>query len=254
MALRGTVTDYGLADVLQLVVSGGRSGLLRMERGQEAIDVYLRSGVIVDARSGATADGPLGSRLVQAGVLSEEQLGLALADRIETERGLGEVLLERGWLEEGLLRAQATLQRWELLMAPFTWEDGDYALSDGEPESESEWAEPIPADQMLRKGLRLTEEWPAANRAVPSRQWTVARRLPLPPAAPGLEPFSAVFDSPEAITVPDDVSEEARWVHALCAPGVSVGRVIGRSPVDRFETTLGLAELANRGYIVVAPP
>ncbi|MEL6188408.1 MAG: DUF4388 domain-containing protein [Myxococcota bacterium] len=254
MALRGTVTDYGLADVLQLVVSGGRTGLLRMERGNELIDVYLRSGVIVDARAGSTADGPLGARLVQAGVLSEEQLGLALADRVETGRSLGEVLLDRDWIDEGLLRAQATLQRWELIMAPFTWEDGEYALSDGEPEAESDWAEPIQADQMLRKGLRLIEEWPAASRAVPSRLWTVARRLPLPPATTDIEPFAAVFGAPEDPTQPDDVSEEARWVHALCAPGVSVGRVIGRSPVDRFETTLGLAELASRGYIVLMPP
>src|SRR5262249_50781583 len=53
----------------------------------------------VDAPEGSPTRLQLGGLLVRAGVLSPEQLEAALADKEQTGRRLGEILLDRGWVE-----------------------------------------------------------------------------------------------------------------------------------------------------------
>lgn len=251
MALRGTVIDYGLADVLQLISQRSRSGRLRLEQGSELLDLHLAHGTIVDVRTDRSHDGAVGSRLVQAGLLSEDRLGRALAERAHTGRSIGHILVDGGWVELSAIRQQATLHRWDTLMAPFTWTSGSYALEDFEITSTDAWAEQIPVEQMLPKGLRILQEWPSARAKIPSRRWLVDRRVPLPPPPNAADPFGEAFG---AVTVQDVVSEEARWVHRLASPGTVVGAVIGRSPYDRYETTLALTELLDKRFVVVTPP
>lgn len=253
MALRGTVSDYGLADVLQLIAIGGRSGHLCIERGSDTLNLMIRAGVVVDVRGGLAPDAALGSRLVQAELLTDELLGWALVERAKTGRSVAELLTEAEHVHPDDLRQQANLHRWDTILAPFTWDSGRYAFKDGEVVDEDPWTDPVPVDQLLMRGLRLVEEWSGAVEQVPSRRWVVARRVPLPaPTSSDLDPFLAGFEpGPE----PDPtISEEARAVHVLAAPGIRVGWVMSRSPYDRYETTLALAELTHGHFLVLTPP
>lgn len=251
MPLRGTVRDYGLADVLQLISGGARSGRLRLEHGAEVLEWALSSGTVVDVRTDRALDGALGSRLVQAGLLSDDVLGLALAERARTGYPIARILVQGGHLSEDEIREQSTLHRWDLVLAPFTWDGGSYTFDDVELTNHESWAEPLGVDHILMRGLRLVDEWPEASDRVPSRSWVVARRVPLPPPAPEPDPFSIVEVAPSG---DPQVSDEAREIHAVAAPGARVGRILARARLDRFETTLALAELSKRGYIVLTPP
>jgi hypothetical protein len=251
MPLRGTVSDYGLADVLQLIAAGARSGRLVVERPSEGLDISLAAATVVDVRTGRPTDAALGARLVQAGLLTEDRLGWALAERAETGTSIGQLLSERGDVDPSTIAAQATLQRWDTLLAPFTWQEGRYSFREGEVTVTEGWAATIPVDQLIMRGLRLVADWPSAVTRVPSRRWVIARRLPLPPAPAEVDPFGGAFDlrSQQAA-----VSDEARAVHAIAAPGASVLTVVGRAPFDGYETTLALSELVEGGFLVLSPP
>ncbi len=251
MPLRGTVHDYGLADVLQLIAAGSRSGRLRLDREGDVLELALSVGQVVDARTGAPLDAALGSRLVQAGLLTDEQLGWALAERARTGRSLAHLVIGAGHLSREEVGHHATLQRWETVLGPFTWDRGRYTFEDTDVTVVDGWVEPIPVDQLLRRGLRLVEDWRAATAVVPSRTWMVERRLPLP-AATGDDPFAEAFGDDGPLEEP--ISDEVREVHALAEPGARLHRVLGRSPFDRYETTLALAELVGRGFVVLSPP
>lgn len=252
MPLTGTVTDFGLADVLQLVARGGRSGRLRMEQGADVVDVHVDAATVIEAHTERATEGELGSRLVQAGRLSEEDLGRALAERARTGRDIGTILTQAGAVDPDVVRHHATLQRWDMLMAPFVWERGHYRFEDAEITVVDGWAESIPVDLVLMKGLRLIEEWPAARVTIPSRSWIIARRLPLPARSTETDPFGTLTETPELID--EELGDEARMIHDLAAPGERVARILGCSPLDRFETTLTLALLAKLRYLVVTPP
>lgn len=266
MPLRGTVANYGLADVLQLVAQGARSGRLRIERGSDRIDVMLDAGTIVGVETGVLPDSALGSRLVQAGVLTDELLGHALAEQARSGLSIGHFLTRAGHLDPSVLRRQATLHRWDSVMAPFTWNEGQYALEDVAVTVGDEWADPIPVERLLIKGLRLVEEWPRAVAQVPSRRWIVARRVPLPPMTPASNPLTAGLMNGGGLSFEVDVllepgsasagvvSDEARIVHRLAAPGARIALIVGRSPFDAFETVLALSELTEGGFVVLSPP
>jgi type IV pilus assembly protein PilB len=72
----------------------------------------------VDAHEGSPTRLQLGALLVRAGVLSSEQLEAALADKEETGRRLGEILLDRGWVE-GAEIAKALAQQHGLQYVDF---------------------------------------------------------------------------------------------------------------------------------------
>jgi hypothetical protein len=72
-------------------------------------------------------DVPLGTLIFRAGLLGEEQLEDALQEGMRTGKRLGEVLLERGWLEERDLGLMLAGQKG----LPFV----DVSLSDVEPDA-----------------------------------------------------------------------------------------------------------------------
>lgn len=253
MALRGRVADYGLADILQLVSQGSRSGHLRIEQNSDIVDMFLSSGTVVDVRSRDTGyDGPLGLRLVKARLISDTELGDVLATRAETGESLGDIITRQSLLDSATIRHHATLLRWDALLGPFTWRYGQYAFTELPVEHTDPWTDPITVDHLLLKGVRLVEEWSWAQTHIPSLAWVIARRLPLPPPAEEDDPFGA-FDLLEPEEKPVQVGDEAREIHPLAIPGSVISNIIGCSPNNRYETMLSLAELSSKGYIVVSP-
>ena len=78
-------------------------------------------------------DVPLGTLIFRAGLLGEEQLEGALQEGMRTGKRLGEVLLERGWLNERDLGRMLAGQKG----LPFV----DVNVSDVEPEALAALAE-----------------------------------------------------------------------------------------------------------------
>lgn len=248
MPLEGTIADYGLGDVLQLIAAGRRSGRLSLSGDHGAVELELCSGAVAEVTTERPRAPELGSRMVRAGLLTDASLGWALAERAESGRDLGELLLEADLVDAPTLRSQADLLRWEILLAPFTWGSGRYAFENGPPRSPPPGA--LPVDLLLMRGLQLVEGWGDALRRVPSRAWVVARRLPLPP--PGAhDPFA---DATTARPGQAPLSDEAGSLHRLATPSAPVARVIDRAPFDRYGATFALAELVDAGLVVLSPP
>ncbi len=53
MALRGSLADLAIADLIQLHCQSGARAILRVERGAEGAEVYFDEGEVVHAKSGA---------------------------------------------------------------------------------------------------------------------------------------------------------------------------------------------------------
>lgn len=250
MALEGTIADYGLGDVMQLLARGRRSGRLRLSGEHDTLEMHLASGHIAGIHSDRPASAELGSRMVRAGVLSESNLGWALAKRVETGRELGSILIEADLIDPDELELQTELHEWELLLAPFTWSKGRYAFENGPSEPSPEGA--LPLDLLLMRGVQLVDGWKEALRRVPSRSWVVARRLPLPPPVEP-DPFG-IEASTTSRPGQAPLSDEARELHPLAALGEGVGRVLDRARLDRYGATSALAELVDAGLVVLSPP
>ena len=79
MALEGTIRDFGLADILQLIGIQRKTGELTLDDGDDQVTVKFLDGNVVGADTRKrTVEDLLGAVLVSTGRITEGQLQEAL--------------------------------------------------------------------------------------------------------------------------------------------------------------------------------
>jgi tetratricopeptide (TPR) repeat protein len=168
MAIKGSLKEASLPDVIQLLFLGRRSGCLSLANRQEFGTIYFDEGQVVWAAVVNRRD-RLGDLLVRSGRLTPDQLRAA-TDRHAEEPGrrLGEILVELGLLSPGELDAYVRRQVEEAIYYLFTWTAGTFNFEAGvRPDREPHVAR-IPPDFLLLEGARRVDEWGLIEKKVPS--------------------------------------------------------------------------------------
>jgi Domain of unknown function (DUF4388) len=104
MAISGSLKDVSVADVMQFIHLGRRTGTLLLHRGQEKAMIGFHGGRLVSAQAPRTPK--LGDLLVTSGMIDRGILdGAIRAQNEERERrSLGQILLSTGSLDAQGLR------------------------------------------------------------------------------------------------------------------------------------------------------
>ncbi|RPJ45806.1 MAG: DUF4388 domain-containing protein, partial [Candidatus Latescibacterota bacterium] len=125
MGLRGNLSHFGVADVLQLLAGQAKSGTVRITRPGEQAAFVLEAGAIVSTWDRASsASDPLKSFLLRRGVLPENQVMKALRLESHTELSFGEILLREGMMDLPELSRHLTEQIREEIRRVLAWDDG----------------------------------------------------------------------------------------------------------------------------------
>src|SRR6476661_2302473 len=121
MAIKGSLKEASLPDVIQLLFLGRRTGCLALADRHNFGTIYFDEGHIVYAAIVNRRD-RLGDILMRAGRISREQLQQAI-DRQEGDREhkLGEILVELGFVSRQSLESHMRLQIEEAVYYLFTW-------------------------------------------------------------------------------------------------------------------------------------
>src|SRR6266851_3740929 len=94
MALRGTLKDFGIADILQFIGQQQRSGTLLLRAKQREVRIGFRDGAIVKVEDVKKRSKDLiGRWLLKAELVTQEQLAAALEKQKRTLRRPADVLL-----------------------------------------------------------------------------------------------------------------------------------------------------------------
>ena len=94
MALKGTLKDFGIADILQLIGQQQKTGVLHLRSKDQEVQIGFKDGSIVSAESTTRKKKDLiGNMLVRAELITEQQLELALETQKRTLKRLGDVLV-----------------------------------------------------------------------------------------------------------------------------------------------------------------
>ncbi len=125
MGLRGNLSHFGVADVLQLLAGQAKSGTVRITRPGGQAAFVLEAGAIVSTWDRASsASDPLKSFLLRRGVLPENQVMKALRLESHTELSFGEILLREGMMDLPELSRHLTEQIREEIRRVLAWDDG----------------------------------------------------------------------------------------------------------------------------------
>ncbi len=168
MAIRGSLKEASLPDVLQLLSMGKKSGCLSVTHRNNFGSIYFDKGRISYASIVNRRD-RLGDILVKSGLLTQELLeqAITLQSKSRTKR-LGELLVEQGMITREDLHAQIRVQIEEAVYFLFTWAEGTFNFeSDIRPE-EQDFLVSINPESLLLEGARRVDEWSLIEKKVPS--------------------------------------------------------------------------------------
>jgi len=168
MAIKGSLKEASLPDVLQLLALGQKTGCLSIADRNNFGYVYFDRGRICYASIVNRRD-RIGDILVKHGKISPEQLDLAIERQAhERDKRLGQILVEDGLITRPDLERYMRLQIEEAVYFLFTWTQGTFKFeTDVRPERE-EFLVSINPESLLLEGARRVDEWSLIEKKVPS--------------------------------------------------------------------------------------
>lgn len=168
MAIKGSLKEASLADVIQLLFIGRRTGCLAVSDRQNFGTVYFDEGQIVHAAIVNRRD-RLGDLLVRNGRITPDDLQRAIAEQARSrDRKLGEILVEQGSITRKELEDYMRLQIEEAVYYLFTWSAGTFTFEAGvRPEGE-DFLVRINPEYLLLEGARRVDEWSLIQKKIPS--------------------------------------------------------------------------------------
>jgi hypothetical protein len=219
--LRGQVNTMSVADVLEWADRRHVSGTFVFERGAVTRRLGVTDGAAVLVSSSHPAE-HLGRFLVGAGYITDE----ALEGVTVPGHPLGRILVTRGLIAEGDLRAVLESKISEAVYEMLSWDDGGFAFEPDIMPERGEVQVRVSLRTLLADGEGRARLWRALRERIPSDETRFKVRA-----------YSGTGDE-----VIQDV-----------ARGLSVREIMLERRWLPFQTYRALAELAERGAIAIMP-
>jgi tetratricopeptide (TPR) repeat protein len=168
MAIKGSLREASLPDVLQLLTMGKKTGCLSVSDKNNFGSIYFLKGKICYAAIVNRRD-RLGDTLVKSGAITAAQLDTAIAmQETDRNRRLGEILVGLGLISRDVLNAQIRVQIEEAVFYLFTWMQGSFNFeADIRPE-EQDVIVSISPESLLLEGAQRVDEWSLIEKKIPS--------------------------------------------------------------------------------------
>jgi len=168
MAIKGSLKEASLPDVIQLLFLGRRTGCLALADGQNFGTIYFDEGNIIFAAIVNRRD-RLGDLLLRSGRISAGQLQQAVNRQGEDrERKLGEILVQQGAISRDDLQHYIRVQIEEAVYYLFTWSSGTFNFEAGVQPEREDFLVRINPEYLLLEGARRIDEWSLIEKKIPS--------------------------------------------------------------------------------------
>lgn len=160
MALEGSLKDFGLADILQLIFFQRKTGVLTVEGKMDRVKLLFLEGNITGAESKRRSEANrLGKVLVKKGLLEEKALQSILSEQRVSNQKLGNILIKKGFVKKEDVEEILTGQIKETVIQIFNWKDGTYEFTPQEVPIDKEIPISLDTQHLLMEGLRIVDEW-----------------------------------------------------------------------------------------------
>ena len=272
MALEGTLADFGIGEILQLIGSQQKTGILFVEgTGEtEEVQVFFRGGKVIrcDVARRDKRD-LIGNMMAAAMVISRDQLSSALDTQKKTLKRVGDILVEEGTVTPELLQDFTELQTRETLARLFQWKKGKYRFDGKPPGFARPNINPIACENLLMEGVRMMDEWPLIQARINNPDTVFRTIKTLSDSESEAEALDRILDdafsefvdrtSPpveqsqgkgkQATGTVGNLSRHDRRVFAYVDGKRTVAQLIDMSRLGEFEACKSMLSLLNEGYI-----
>jgi hypothetical protein len=260
MALEGTLKDFSLADIFQLIGLQRKTGVLTLRSKDDTVTVTFLDGKVVGADSlSHRLENRLGHVLLRSELLTQDQLNRALEIQKETLQRLGFILVHYGIISIESLKQALQLQILQIVFRLFRWKDGDYHFSQETTiEYDRDYVVPVSAESILMEGARMIDEWPIIEKRIRSYDMVFRKKMTdqeIVVAGASEEADEVDFDAAPtrrrkpAMTDKVRISREEKTIYDMVDGTTSVTGVMELSKLPEFDTAKALYELLTRDLI-----
>ncbi len=160
MALKGSLKEFGLADILQLLYFQRKTGILTLEGRMDKVRLLFYEGNIVSAESKRRIEANrLGKVLAKKRLITEEDLQEALKEQQDTGVKIGNVLIKKGIIGKEQIQDIVISQISETVVQIFGWKEGRYEFIPQGVPVDKEIPISLDTQHLLMEGLRIIDEW-----------------------------------------------------------------------------------------------
>ncbi len=231
MAIKGSLKEASLPDVLQLLALGKKTGCLAIADRQNFGYIYFEDGRIAYASIVNRRD-RIGDLLRRNQLVTNDQLDQAIrVQEVHRERRLGDILIELGAVTKEQLERLLYQQIEEAVYHLFTWAQGTFNFEAGVRPEQQVYTVSINPESLLLEGARRVDEWSQIEKKIPSFDLIFAVDADHPPGGD-----VELSPAQERILPLLDGTRDVRQVMDECA-------------LIEFETAQALYGLITAGYV-----
>ena len=169
MSLEGSIKEFGLAEILQLISMQKKSGVVSISHESESTTLHFDNGQLVFATSicgGETKR--LGEILVNSGKMTKTNVEQTLRIQEMTKEKIGTLFVSSGLVSTDEVKDALQQQLMDVVFHVLRWKDGYYKFNACEIDYDREFQIPVQTDFILMEASRMVDEWGYIESKIPS--------------------------------------------------------------------------------------
>jgi Domain of unknown function (DUF4388) len=235
MSFTGNLKTVAFPDILQLLSTGKKTGILVITKSNIQKEICFKDGNIIYAQSRNADEDYLGTLLLKQGRITKVDLDRALYLHKSTGKKLGMVLVDMDLFSRNEIATCLKLQIEEIVYNMFSWHDGEFVFQEGKLPDDKDFFTELNTMNILMEGTRRIDEWVEIQKGLPKENETL--RIILEPKSKSGE-INLSLDQFQILSLIDGVR--------------TVPEIITNSPVGEFVTFRGIYQLINSGLVEIA--
>ncbi len=208
MSLSGNLKTMDLAELLQWVNLGRKTGSLTFVRNQTKNYIFFKDGRIISSKSNEPTK-QLGHYLLFQGKINEAQLKRALEIQQQSRIHLGKILVQEGYIAKDDAEKALLSRTEEVIYDLFLWEEGFFHFTANGFNLDELIPISIEVHAIIFEGVRRKDEWARIRAIFPSNNVVLAIRRGADLKSPALKPLhkKLLFLVNQGKTIADAVLE-----------------------------------------------
>jgi tetratricopeptide (TPR) repeat protein len=166
LAIKGSLAEAALPEVIQLLTYSLKSGCLSVTDGSNFGNIFLRDGKVIYAtilkREERLGDAMVGRRLFDKNILTE-----ALGLQKEKRKRIGEILVEMGAISQHILEEELKHQIEDAIFTMLSWDKGYFNFEAGLLPSPNEHTIELSSQALLLGSARRIATWQEIQEKLP---------------------------------------------------------------------------------------
>jgi len=232
MSFTGNLKTVAFPDILQLLSTGKKTGILVITKQNIQKEICFKDGNIIYAQSANDKDDFLGSLLLKQGRITKVDLERALYMNKSTGKKLGMVLVDMDLFSRNDISACLRIQIEEIVYNMFGWHDGEFIFQEGQLPKEKDFFTELNTMNILMEGTRRIDEWIEIQKGLPDDNELLG-----------------VVLNPNIKSGEVTLSLDQFQVLGLINGERTILDILEKSPVGEFITYRGVHQLINAGLI-----